>query len=283
MFQSDHLADQAGAILFVTAEQRLAALLAQRGVLHPRELPHPLQGELAERTLLEAAATISPAANPEMLKHGFRSFTHPAFLEAMDRMVLSCKGGGDAFEMARGVHAAVVLAGLGLPVAPFELETMRIQGKPSNDIDAVQALFAADKGAYVGYSACNAPFYLLLTDCVRTLRQLVSVHPMLADLRQLFARGDGASLPADPGRPFEHGMAILGRQAGDAISAVALMDPDPLGGSIALYAGWEVNGEPCGAPNEGYFPVPGQLLRAVVRDPRNAQPFWWNAILPTVH
>jgi hypothetical protein len=53
-----------------------------------------------------------------------------------------------------------------------------------------------------------------------------------------------------------------------------LMDPDPMGGSIALYAGWEVNGEPFGAPNDGYVPVPGQLLRAVVRDPTVAFWFW---------
>lgn len=80
----------------------------------------------SRRTLLEAAAAISPTANLEKLKRGFRSFTLPAFLEATDRMVLSCKGAGDAFEMVRGVHAAVVLAGYGLPVAPFDLETMRI-------------------------------------------------------------------------------------------------------------------------------------------------------------
>ena len=30
-----------------------------------------------------------------------------------------------------------------------------------------------------------------------------------------------------------------------------------------LYAGWQVDGEPQGAPNDGYFPVPAQLLRAV--------------------
>jgi hypothetical protein len=257
----------------VAAEQRLAALMAKHGAQHPRELPRPLQNELAERALLEAAVTISPTANLEGLKHGFRSALHPAFFDAMERMALSCKGAGDAFEMVRGVHAAIVLAGLGLPVAPFDLETMLIKAKPSNDIDAVQALFAAHKGAYVGYSACAAPFYLLLTDCVSTLRRLVPVHPMFAELRQLLAR-EGDSLPPDPGLPFRHGMALLSRQAGEAISTVGLLDPDPMGGSIMLYAGWEVNSEPYGAPNEGYIPVSGQLLRAVVRDPTVAFWFW---------
>ena len=112
-----------------------------------------------------------------MLQHGFRSITHPAFLSAMDRMVVSCRSAGDAFEMARGVHAAIVLAGWGLPVAPFDLEAMCIRAKPSRDIDTVQTLFSADQGAYVGYSTCEAPFYLLVTDCISTLRQLVAAHP----------------------------------------------------------------------------------------------------------
>ena len=136
---------------------------------------------------------------------------------AMDRMRVAVKYAADAFDMARGVHAAVVLAGLGLPVAPFDLNAMRIAAGPSNDIDAVQTLFSNDKGAYVGYNTCDAPFYLLLTDCVSTLRQLVPVHPMLAELRQLFARG-GACLPPEPGQPFRHGTAFVKRQAGDAIS-----------------------------------------------------------------
>ena len=124
MFQSDPLAE-AGAILFEKAEQRLAVLLGKHGAQHPGGLPRPLQLELAERALLETAATISPTGNLEMLKHGFRSFTHPAFLGAMDRMVRSCRNPGDAFEMARGVRAAVILAGYGLPVAPFDLDAMR--------------------------------------------------------------------------------------------------------------------------------------------------------------
>ena len=153
---------------------------------------------------------------------------------------------------------------------------MRIRAKPSHDIDTVQTLFSADRGAHVGYSSCEAPFYLLLTDCISTLRQLVAVHTMLSELRQLFARKD-TSLPPDPGQPFSHGMAIFGRQAGDTISTIGLMDPDPQGGSITLYAGWQVNGEPYGAANEGYLPVPDQLLRAVVSDPRVAYWFWRDA------
>ena len=199
----------------------------------------------------------------------------------MDQMVVSCKSAGDAFEMVRGVHAAIALAGWGLPVAPFDLETMYIRAQPSRDIDTVQTMFSADKGAFVGYSTCDAPFYLLLTDCISTLRQLVTTHPTLSEVRQLFAR-NGAVLPSDPGQPFRHGMAICGRQAGDTISTAGLIDPDPQGGTIMLYAGWQVNGEPHDAPNAGYVPVPGQLLRAVVRDARAAYPFWWKPTRPAL-
>jgi hypothetical protein len=163
-------------------------------------------------------------------------------------------------------------------MAPFDLEAMHIRAKPSHDIDTVQTLFSADKGAYIGYSTSDAPFYLLLTDCISTLRRLVAAHPMLSELRRLFAR-QGASLPPDPGQPFRHGMAIFARLAGDAISTIGLMDPDPQGGSIMLYAGWQVSGEPYGAPNEGYVPVLDQLLRAVVNDPRVAYWFWRNPVL----
>ena len=281
MFQSDPLAEKASAILFQNTEQHLEALLAEHGVRDSSELPRPLQLQLLERAMIGAAATTFPTGNLEMLQHGLRSASHPAFVSAMERMALSCRSAGDAFEMARGVHAAIVLAGWGLPVAPFDLEAMCIRAKPSRDIDTVQALFSADKGAYVGYSSCEAPFYLLLTDCIRTLRQLVAAHPRLSELRQLLAR-EGASLPPDPGYPFKHGIAFITRQAGDTISTVGLIDPNPQGGSIMLYAGWQVDGEPYGAPHEGYFPVPGQLLRAVVRDPRTAYPFWWNASAPAV-
>jgi hypothetical protein len=281
MFQTDILAEKASTILLEKTEQRLEALLAEHGAQDPGEPPRAVQLRLVEGAMLEVAATTFPTGNLEMLKHGFRSVAHPAFSDAMDRMVLSCKFPGDAMEMARGVYAAIVLAGLGLPVAPFDLERMRITANPTNDIDAVQALFASDKGAYVGYSGCDAPFYLLVTDCISTLRQLVTAHPGLSEVRRLLAR-HATSLPADPGQPFQHGMAFFRREVGDAISTIGLMDPDAMGGSVVFYAGWKEGDEPCGAPNEGYIPVPGQLLRAVVRDARAAYPFWWKPRRPAL-
>jgi hypothetical protein len=280
MFNRHALADQAGAILFAKAEPRLNALLAEHGASDPSELPLAVQGEILQRAVVETAAANFPAANIEMLRHGFGSFAHPAFLPAVRRMRLSCKDGNDAFEMTRGIYAAAMLAGFGLPVAPFDLETSRIRGKPSNDIDTVMALFSRDKGAYVGYSTCDAPFYLLLTDCVRSLRRPVSAHPRLSGVKELFAR-IGRPLPPDPGQLFMPGMAIIARLQGDTVSTVGLFDPDPMSGSVMLYAGWQVDGEAYGAPNEGSVPVPGQLLKAIVDDPRVAYSFWRTPGAPT--
>ena len=273
MFNRHGLADAAGAILLQKAERRFEGLLAHHGVSNPSKLPTALQEQILQRAIVATAAATFPTANIEMLKHGFRSCAHSAFLAGIERMKLSCRDEGDAFEMTRGIYAAVVLAGYGLPVAPFDLEASRILAKPSNDIDTVLALFSRDKGAFVGYSVCDAPFYLLLTDCVQTLRQRVPVRPELSEVRKLFARV-ASPLPYDPGQRFTSGMGLFGRQPGDTISTVGLLDPDPMAGSIMLYAGWQIDGRPDGAPNDGYLPVPRQLLRAVVNDPTVAYSFW---------
>src|SRR5262249_23322141 len=114
-------------------------------------------------------------------------------------------------------------------------------------------LFSRDKGAYVGYSSCEASFYLLRTDCVATLSRLLRVHPRLSEARELFARAN-KPLPEDPGQSFIHGMGVIARQPGDTISTVGLFDPDPTSGSVMLYAGWQVNGEPYGAPMRDMCP-----------------------------
>jgi hypothetical protein len=165
MFTTDTLAATASALLI---ERRLEALLAEHGASAPNELPLALQLQLLQRAVTETAAVNFPAANLEMLQHGLHSFTHPAFKAAMERMRVSCKTGGDAFEMSTGIYAAIVLAGFGLPVAPFDLQAMRILAESSKDIDTMRELFSRDKGAYVGYSTCKAPFYVLLTDCVQS-------------------------------------------------------------------------------------------------------------------
>ena len=116
----------------------------------------------------------------------------------------------------------MVLAALGLAVAPYDLEATRILEKPSNDIDTVLALFSRDETAFVGYDVCDAPFYLFMTDCGRTLRQRVPYDPELSELKMLFERGDGAAWPPDPGRSFRPAVGLFPRRPGDTIWAVAM-------------------------------------------------------------
>jgi hypothetical protein len=265
MFDRHTFADRVGALFFEKAEARMDALLAEYGVSHPRDLPRAVAGEIFARAVVETAAANFPTANLELLGHGIRSFAHPAFIPAWDRVRSSTAIHGDAFAMASGVDAAVLLAGFGLPVAPFDF-SLGIIEKPSNDIDTVLAMFSRWSSGIVGYNSCDAPFYVLLTDCIRSLRKQVSSHPGLFDVRRLFAR-TGGSLPADPGRDFTPGLALFARQPGDAISMALLLDPSPSAGSLMLNAGWQVDGKPYGAPNDGYLPIPVQLLRAVAYDP----------------
>jgi hypothetical protein len=139
---------------------------------------------------------------------------------------------------------------------------------PSSDIDTVLKLFSGRKTSFVGYNTCDAPFYVLVTGCVQTLRELASTDPALREIKILFER-IGGSLPPETGR-FEPGIALLDRQPGDTISSVYLANKNPLAGTIMLYAGWRVDGKPYGAPNGGFRPVPVPLLRAVVNDPTYA-------------
>lgn len=167
--------------------------------------------------------------------------------------------------MASGVDAAVLLAGFGLAVAPFDFN-LGILEKPSDDIDTVLTTFSRWPSAFVGYNSCDAPFYVLLTDCVRSLRKQVSSHPGLADVRRLFTR-TGGSLPPDAGSDFTPGMALFARYPGDAISTVLVLDPSRGAGSLMLHAGWRVADQTYGAPFDGHQPFPMALLSAAAHDP----------------
>lgn len=257
---------QAGGLLFERAGRRLDVLLREHGVSDPLDLPDHVAAEFMRRALIETAALHSPTANLRAMDHGFRSFTHPAFAPVVDRIMSSINRDQDAFAMAAGIDAAVVLAGFGLPVAPFDLKQMRIFAKPSNDIDAVLHLFAGWEAALVGYSVCAAPFYLLLTDCLRTLYERVNVCPALAQLKRLFGR-EGKLVPGENAEPFTPGMGLFRRRQGEKVRTTALLDHAADAGSIMLHAGWLAGEKPRGAPNGGYAPVPTQLLRAVVKDP----------------
>jgi hypothetical protein len=258
-------ADKARASFHEKIERRAKALLAEHGISRPSGVPLTVAVEVLQRIMVETAAANFPTANLALVGHGLKSFSHTAFVPAWSQVRSSTAISDDAFAMAEGVDAAVLLAGFGLPVAPFDL-TMGILEKPSNDIDRVVAMFSRWPTALVGYNSCDVPFYVLLTNCVRSLRNQVFAHPGLFDVRRLFARS-GGSLPPDPGADFIHGMTLFARQPGDTVSTVLLFDPSTGVGLMVFHAGWRVAGQAYGAPFDGYAPFPVQLLRAIACEP----------------
>src|SRR5262249_5694908 len=80
----------------------------------------------------------------------------------------------------------------------------------------------------------------------------------------------------DPGRKPQGCGRLFKRVPGDTIASVGLSDIDGKlkGGPIMLYAGWQLNGQPYGAPNDGYLPVPGALLCRLIANPDESEMFW---------
>jgi hypothetical protein len=267
---------RAGGELFARAEPRLCELLAEQGVSDPHELQADLRWKLFRRAIVETAAVSAPTANLGALDHGLRAFAHPAFSPALSRVTALTPKESNAFALAAGIDAAVVLAGFGLHVAPVDRKSPRLLADASNDIDTVIDRFSRWKTAFVGYSSCAAPFYFLVTDCVRTLQQRLDTHAGLQHVRTLFQRS-GKEAPRGMTKLFQHGLAIFAREAADQIPTFALQDPSPTAGSIVLYAGWIEDGLAKGAPNGGYIPVPIQFLRHAISDPSVA--FWiWHPV-----
>jgi hypothetical protein len=265
-------AEKAGALLAERAEPRLEALLGEHGARHPSELPRDVAAEIFRRALVETAAATAPGASLDALSHGLRSFANPAFGRAFDRVRTLAASEANAFAVAAGADAAIVLAAFGLPVAPFDRKALRILAEPSNDIDEVMGRFSKCKSAFVGYSVCDLPFYMLVTDCLVTLMERAPVHPRLAAVELLIDRVGG--LPRGSGARFQHSLALFAREPGDRIDTVILPDPRPDKGSILLQAGWTVDGQHFGAPNDGYMPVPMQFLQHAISDPETAMWIW---------
>ncbi len=226
-----------------------------------------------QEVLIQTAAENFPAAQLDAVKHGLNAFQHSRFGPAYMKFKAQLDAPSDAFAIASGSDAAIVLAAFGLPVAPFDRKNPQILATPSNDIDEVAERFSRYKTAYVGYSPCDVPFYMLVTDCVQTMRPQIERRPELREVKALLER-TGMELPSGPFPPFKHGIALIGREAGDTVSTIFLNNPNAHEGSVALYAGWNVNGVRDGAPNEGFLPVPLQFLEAALQDPQLAMWVW---------
>jgi len=255
------------------AEPKLKAALKARGVSSPDELPPEVARQVFQEALVQTAAESFPNAQIDALNHGLTAFQHPLFGPAFSRVKAVLSGRTDAFEMVQGIDAAIVLAGFGLPVAPFDKKTPRILGELSNDIDTVANTFSRWKTALVGYSPCEVPFYMLVTDCMRTMCSQLTSRPELEEAKQAFER-TGGRLPSGPFQEFQHGMVLIPRGVGDAASTVFLANSNRHQGSVGFYAGWTIDGTRCGVPNEGFVPVPLQFLRAASQDPQFAMWIW---------
>lgn len=255
------------------AEPKLEAALEKHGVTSPNQLPRELAAKIFQDVFIQTAVEHFPAAQIDVLKHGLAAFHHPRFGEAFPRVKSLLAQQSNAFAMATGPDAAIVLAGLGLPVAPFDRKKLNIVGTPSNNIDEVADSFSRWKTAFVGYSPCDIPFYMMFTDCVRTMRSQIEGRPELSQAKLLLNR-TGTHLPSGPFPDFQHGIALFPREVGDTVSMIVLDNPNPHQGSVALYAGWTIDGCRYGAPNDGFVPVPLQFLHAALEDPQLAMWIW---------
>lgn len=255
------------------AEPKLEAALAQHGVRSPHELSPEVAGKIFQDILIQTAAESFPDTQIDALKHGMASFQHPRFGPAFNKLKAGLDGPTDAFAFASGPESAIVLAAFGLPVAPFDRKQPRILAVPSADIDQVAANFSRIKTAFVGYSPCDIPFYMLLTDCVRSMRLMIESRPELQDVKRLLERC-GTKLPQGSMPGFQHGIVLIAREPGDSVRTVFLNNPNPTEGSVALYAGWTIDGVREGAPNDGFIPVPLQFLEAALEAPQIAMWLW---------
>lgn len=259
--------------LFKKAEPRLAKLLSEHGVETPQDLPQDQAREIFIQAITDTATTNFPATNIEALSHGFMAFSHDDFFPAFHKAKSWVEKETDAFSFATGIDAGIVLAGLGMSVAPFDRKSPKILAETSNKIDVVKKNFLKCKTAYVGYSPCTAPFYILVTDCIKTFQERLNSHPYLEPVRELIHRND-AELLQSVDVSFRHGTLVFPREPGDRFETAVLMDTNPHYGSIGLYAGWENNGHLEGVPNEGFIPVPTAFLRHAMADPEFAMWIW---------
>src|SRR6202022_2178107 len=246
----DDFAGKAFDALAAKAEPRLIAALAEHGVSDPWELPETVAAEVFRKATIETAALHVPMADLKGLDRLLRAFAHRLLLPAWRGVKVQARVQRDPFAPAVGSDCAIVMAGCGLPVAPFDKREPRLLGELSNDIDMVAQQFARFKTAYVGYSTSAAPFYILLTDCVSTLRQRVCSDDRFQEIRRLIERS-GMRWPSNNGALFQHASMVFLREPEDRSPSIALLDPSPYQGSIVLYAGWLEGDEPQGAPSGG--------------------------------
>ena len=283
----DDFAEETFDALIDMAEPRFAEALAEQGGSAPSRIPNAQAAEIFRKVVLATAAQHSPGTDlnavdqmigeyvrrhptfflpiADTLERMIRVTAHPLFGPAVQRARAQAQATRNIFAPAVGPDCAIMMAGYGLPVAPLDKRSPRLLAPVSNDIDVVAQNFERFNTAYVGYSTCAAPFYLLLTNCVRSLRQRMLSDDRLRDLRLLIERSN-PSWPSYEG-DRQHAGVLFERQPSDRFETIALTEGNPSPCGIVLYAGWLEEGKPIGATCDGCVPVPLSLVRAVFADP----------------
>lgn len=266
----DALGQQVLAEIGRYAEPILQELLEEAGVSSLDDLSRADGKKLFIEAFRRAAPKAFPEADVDKLVRGLQSFTDEGFMGA-HRKMREMEEPADAFEPAIGLAAAVVMAGVGLPVAPLDHRNNRILAPYSNDLAIVKQSFSDNPRCIVSYNSAVAEFYSLQTDCMKTLSAKIKFDKAAAPIRALIKRSR-FSIPQKKDR-FVHFAMLFPRRQGDRIPSVWMLDDSPDRGSILLSAGWvSDDGKVMGAPPDGRAMVPAGLARRVALDPQLA--YW---------
>lgn len=262
----DAFARLVGQEMLGRAERLLKEKLASRRLADLEDISPDVQEQLVREALTETAAQVQ-GADLGLLQDILDGVFRTELRQAVQNVLSGLSAPYEPFDFAAGLDAALVLAFFGLPIAPMERASGRITAPLSTNLDQVTADFEATDADLVGYSTCEAPFYVLFTDCHDTVARLIASEPKLERIRVLFER-DSLPLPQDHGRPFVHACWIFRRQPGDRIGGLQYFDPRDDRGAFFFFAGFLEDGRQTGGgENGGLKPVPRQLLYALLQAP----------------
>lgn len=262
----DPFAQLMGQELLGRAVDRLNEKLAARGLTALDQTSVDVQEQFVREAITETAFLV-PGADLAMLNSILDGVFRSELRDALQAILPGLSAPFEALDFASGVDAALIMAFFGLPVAPMERGSGQITSPLSVDLGQVAADFDAIDADLVGYSTCEAPFYVLFTDCHDTVARLLRSEVKLDRIRTLFERDD-LPLPEDRGTPFVHACWIFRRQRGDRVGGFMYMDPRTDWGSFFLFAGFMEDCQPKGGGEHGGLkPVPRQLLKALLQAP----------------
>ena len=251
--------------LAARAEPILKAKVEASGVAHFKDLGLAVASSMLKESLTEAAASHFTEIDMPSFRRAVDAFFDPEWAASFGRVQRMLEEARPAFDLAVGPDVAVVMAGVGVPVAPLDKKTMRPLGSPTRDWREAARVFGRLKTAFVGYDTTSAPFYALVTDSLNTLNAALRADGRLADALVAVRRTPYEF--KDAPIPFQHSTLLVPREESDRFETLMLEDPRPSHGSILFLAGWKQEAEAFGAPNEGMMGMPLQVVHAILQNP----------------